>query len=190
MLGPERRSLRQPPESVYYRGCRTQQSAPPRPTARQAARRVRHSRAPRRFRRGRVPKRLRRGQVGNVCTPLGLYTFSNVGAMKRSRNRFPTQRGGFCTPRTGSTITVSTAAVSAAPADTAAKSAAVSATPTDTASEDGPLRSSPPSRGQSSRGALWRAVSCHCIAVQQRNGYCYVQCTVPAIKAALCIEIN
>jgi hypothetical protein len=26
--------------------------------------------------------------------------------------------------------------------------------------------------------------------VQQRHHTCYVQCTVPAIKAALCIEIN
>jgi hypothetical protein len=36
------------------------------------------------------------------------------------RNRFPTQRGGFCTPGTGGAITVSTAAESAMPVDTAA----------------------------------------------------------------------
>ncbi len=131
-----------------------------------------------------------RGQAGNVCKPLGLYTFSNGATVKRSQNRFPTQCGGFRTPGTGGTINVSTAAESAAPADTAAKSAAVSATPADTASEDGPLTSSPPSRGQSSGGALCRPVSCCCIAVQQRHDICYVQCTTPAIKAVLCIEIN
>jgi hypothetical protein len=91
-------------------------------------------------------------------------------------------------PGTGGAINGSTAAESAARADTAAKSAAVSATPADTASEDGPLTSS--SRGQSSGGALWRPVSCCCIDVQQRHRTCYVQCTVPAIKAVLCIEIN
>jgi hypothetical protein len=37
---------------------------------------------------------------------------------------------------------------------------------------------------------LWRPVSCCCTAVQQRPDICYVQCTVPAIKAVLCIEIN
>jgi hypothetical protein len=36
----------------------------------------------------------------------------------------------------------------------------------------------------------WRPVSCCCTAVQQRHDICYVQCTVPAIKAVLCIEIN
>ncbi len=38
--------------------------------------------------------------------------------------------------------------------------------------------------------SLWRPVSCCCIDVQQRHHTCYVQCTVPAIKAVLCIEIN
>jgi hypothetical protein len=169
------------------KACTTADAVPgsPRPTAGQTPRRI--CRGPRR---GRAPKRLRRGQAGNVRKPLGLYTFSNGAAAKRSRNCFPTQRGGFCTPGTGGAINVSTAAESAAPADTAAKSAAVSATPADTASEDGPLTSSLPSRGQSSGGALWRPVSCCCIAVQQRHDICYVQCTVPAIKAVLCIEIN
>ncbi len=112
------------------------QPAPPRPTAGQA---------PRWFRHGQTPKRLRRGQAGIFCSPLGLYTF-NGAAAKRSRNRFPTQRGGFCTPGTDGAINVSTAAESAAPADTAAESAALSATPAVSASEDGPLTSSLPSR--------------------------------------------
>jgi hypothetical protein len=163
---------RQPPEGLHHRGCHARQPAPPRPTARQAS------------------NRIRRGQMGDVSTSVGRYAFSNGAAAKRSWNRFPTQRGGFCPPGTGGDINVSTAAESAAPADTAAKSAAVSATPVDTASEDGPLTSSPPSRGQSSGGALWRPVSCCCIAVQQRHDICYVQYTVPAIKATLCIEIN
>ncbi len=93
-------------------------------------------------------------------------------------------------PGTGGANNVSTAAESAAPAVTAAKSAAVSATLADTAPENGPLTSSLPSRGQSWGGALWRPVSCCCTAVQQRPDICYVQCTVPAIKAVLCIEIN
>jgi hypothetical protein len=37
---------------------------------------------------------------------------------------------------------------------------------------------------------VWRPVSCCCIDVQQRHHTCYVQCTVLAIKAVLCIEIN
>ncbi len=74
---------------------------------------------------------------------------------------------------TGGTNYVSTAAESTAPVDAAAESAApadtaaVPATPADTASEDVPLTSSLPSRGQSSRGALWRAVllasACTCV---------------------------
>ncbi len=175
---------RQPPEGLHYCGRRARQPTPPQPTAGQA---------PRQFRRGRVPKRrkrIRRGQTGDFPTSVGRHSVSNGAAAKRSQNRFPTQRGGFCTPGTGGAINVSKAAESAAPADTAAKSAAVSATPAYTASEDGSLTSSPPSRGQSSGGALWRPVSCCCIAVQQHHDFCYVQCTVPAIKAALCIEIN
>jgi hypothetical protein len=101
---------RQSPEGLHYRRCCARQSASPRPTAGQV---------PRRFRRGQASKRLHRGQAGNFCAPLGLYTF-NSAAAKLSRNRFPTQRGGFCTPGTGGAINVSTAAESAAQADTAA----------------------------------------------------------------------
>ncbi len=119
----------QPPEGLHYCGRRAQQPAPPQPTA------------------GQAPRRIRRSQTGDVSTSLGLYAF-NGAAAKRSRNRFPTQHGGFCTPWTGGAINVSTAAESAAPAE----SAAVSATPADTASEDGPLTSLP-SRGQSSGGS-------------------------------------
>jgi hypothetical protein len=53
----------------------------------------------------------------------------------------PTRRGGFCTPRTSGAITGSTDEV---PVPS-----------TDTATEVGPLTSSPPSRCQSSGGALW-----------------------------------
>ncbi len=104
------------------KACTTTDAAPGSPRRRWAS--------ARRFRRGQVPRQLRRSQVGIVCAPLGLYTFNNGAAAKRSRNRFPTQCEGFCTPGTGGTTNVSTAAESAAPADTAA----VSATPVYTAS--------------------------------------------------------
>ncbi len=42
-------------------------------------------------------------QAGLVLRPAGLFAFLFFGAAtRRSRNRFPTQRGGFCTPGTGS----------------------------------------------------------------------------------------
>jgi hypothetical protein len=58
-----------------------------------------------------------------------------------SRNSFPTWRGGFCMPGVSGAITGATAAV---PIPS-----------TGTAIEVGPLTSSPPSRDQSSGGALW-----------------------------------
>jgi hypothetical protein len=58
-------------------------------------------------------------------------------ATRRSRNRFPTQRGGFCMPGTGG-------ATDAVPVPS-----------TGTATKVGPLTSSPPGRGQSSGGFLW-----------------------------------
>ncbi len=66
-------------------------------------------------------------------------TFS--AARRLSRKRFPTQRGGFCKPGTGGAITGATDVV---PVPS-----------TGTVTEVGPLTSSPPSRGQSSGGALW-----------------------------------
>ncbi len=56
---------------------------------------------------------------------------------------FFTRRGGFCMPGTGGASTASTDKVPISS--------------TDTAQEVGPLTSSPPSQGQSSGGALWRA---------------------------------
>jgi hypothetical protein len=56
---------------------------------------------------------------------------------------FPTRREGFCTPGTGGAFTASTDMVPIPSAGTA--------------QEVGPMTSSPPSRGQSSGGALWRA---------------------------------
>ncbi len=132
---------RQPPEGLHYCGRRGRQPAAPLPTA------------------GQAPRQISRGQTGDIPASVVLYA-----AAKQSRNRFPTQGGGFWMPGTGGAINVSTAAESAAPADATAESAApadtaagygaVSAMPADTASEDGPLTSSPPSRGQSSGGAL------------------------------------
>jgi hypothetical protein len=60
-------------------------------------------------------------------------------ARQRSRNHFPTQRGGFCMPGTGGAFTASTNTVPVPSAGTA--------------QEVGPLTSSPPSRGQSWGGS-------------------------------------
>jgi hypothetical protein len=84
-------------------------------------------------------------------------------ATQRSRNHFSTQRGGFCTPGTAGTFTASTNTV---PVQSAG-----------TAQEVGPLTSSPPSRGQSWGGALWRVVytpgDSHTIPAYSSQ---YVQC--------------
>ncbi len=118
-------------------------------SAGQVPRRLRCGQMSRRLCCGQTSRQLRRGRAGIVCAPLGLCAFNSSAAAKRSRNRFPTQRGGFCTPGTGGAVNASTVAESAAPADTAAESATpvdtatVSATPADTASEDGPLTSPP-----------------------------------------------
>ncbi len=80
-----------------------------------------------------------------VFRPDGFFTFSFFGtAKRRSWNRFRTRRGGFCTPRISGAFTASTNAVPVPSVGTA--------------QEIGLLTSSPPSRGQSSGGALWRAV--------------------------------
>ncbi len=79
--------------------------------------------------------------MGLVFRPTGFYTFLFGAATRRSQNRFPTRRGGFCMPGTGGAFTGATDAVP----DPS----------TGTAQEVGPLTSSPPSRGQSSGGALW-----------------------------------
>jgi hypothetical protein len=98
--GTERRSS---PSAACLHGRRSHawQSAPPRLTA------------------GRAPRRLRSGQAGVVWAAIGLYAFIGT-AVKWSRNRFPTQHGGFCMPGTGGAVTVSTAAESATPQDTPA----------------------------------------------------------------------
>ncbi len=75
------------------------------------------------------------------CQFAGFFTFSSGTATRRSRNRFPTRRGGFCLPGTGGAITGATDAVPVPSMGTA--------------TEVGPLTSSPPGRGQSSGGALW-----------------------------------
>jgi hypothetical protein len=62
---------------------------------------------------------------------------------KQSRNRFPTRRGGFCTPGTSSAFTTSTDAL---PVPSMGTAQGVR-----------PLTFSPPSRGQSWGGAVWRA---------------------------------
>ncbi len=49
-----------------------------------------------------------RHQAGLVFRPAGFYTFLPGAATKRSRNRFPTRRGGFCTPRPGGAFTGAT----------------------------------------------------------------------------------
>ncbi len=91
-----------------------------------------------------APRRSCRNQAGLVFRPAGLFTFLFSGtATRRSRNRFPTRQGGFCTPGTGGAFTPS--------------KDLVHVSSTGTAPEVGPLTSSPPSRGQSSGGALWRA---------------------------------
>ncbi len=129
----------------------------------------------------------RRGQAGVVLTPPGVSAFNCGAAAKQPWNRFPTQRGGFCTPGTGNAVTGSTAVATAAPAATAA----VSATSADAAAKDGPL-TSPSSRGQSSGGALLRPVSprfCSGCTVAPLILFVY-SVQFPAIKAFLCIEIN
>jgi hypothetical protein len=73
--------------------------------------------------------------------PAGFFTFSSGAATRWSRNCFPTQQGGFCTPGTGGSTTGATDEV---PVPS-----------TGTATEVGPLTSSPPSSGQSSGRALW-----------------------------------
>ncbi len=83
---------------------------------------------------GHAPRRSRCHQVGLVFRPAGIITFFGA-AWKRSRNCFPTQRGGFCMPGTSGAFTASTAAVPAMPAGITA--------------EVRPLASYPSNRGQS-----------------------------------------
>ncbi len=80
-----------------------------------------------------------------VFRPAGFFTFFFIGtATRQSWNRFRTRQGGFCMPGTGGTFTASTNAIPV-PSEGIAQ-------------EVGLLTYSPPSRGQSSGGALWRAV--------------------------------
>jgi hypothetical protein len=85
----------------------------------------------------------------------------------KTRNRFPTRRGGFCMPGTGDAITGAT--------DT------VPVPSTGTATEVGPLTSSPPSRGQSSGGALWTP-GYNPTDRLTSWGVLYHPCTVPVYK--------
>ncbi len=114
---------RQPPQSLHSCRCHAWQPASPWQTT------------------SFTPGRSCRNQAGLVFRPTDFYTFPSSAAMRRSRNRFPTQQGGFFMPETGGVITGATDAV---PIPS-----------TGTATEVGPLTSSPTSRGQSSGGALW-----------------------------------
>ncbi len=109
---------RQPPQGLHSCGRHAWQPASPRQTA------------------GFAPRRSCRNHAGLVFRPAGFSTFPSGAAMRRSRNRFPTLQGGFCTPGTGSAFTGAT--------DT------VPVPSTGTAKEVRPLTSSPSSRGQSS----------------------------------------
>jgi hypothetical protein len=91
---------------------------------------------------GFAPRRSCRHQAGLVFRTAGFYTFLPGFATRRSRNNFPTRRGGFCTPGTGGALSGATDALPVPSMGTA--------------KEVGPLTYSPPSRGQSSGGALWK----------------------------------
>jgi hypothetical protein len=94
---------------------------------------------------GLAPRWSCRNHAGLVFRPAGIFTFLFCGTATRwSQNHFPTRRRGFYMPGTGGAFTASTDAV---PVPS-----------TGAAPEVGPLTSSPPSRGQSSGRALWRAV--------------------------------
>jgi hypothetical protein len=114
---------RQPPQGLHGRGRHAWQPASPRQAAGFAPRQPCHNRA------------------GLIFRPAGFSTFPSGAATRRSQNRFPTRRGGFCMPGTGSALTGATDKVPVSS--------------TGTAKEVGPLISSPSSRGQSSGGALW-----------------------------------
>jgi hypothetical protein len=90
---PGRGHRRQPPQGLYGRGRHAWQPASPRQAA------------------GFPPRRPCRHQAGLVFRPAGFYTFLPGAATRRSRNRFPTRRGGFCTPGTGGAFTGATVAV-------------------------------------------------------------------------------
>jgi hypothetical protein len=110
-----------------------------------------------------MPRRFCRNQAGLIFRPTGLFTFLfSSAAARRSWNRFPTWRGGFCTPGTGGAFKAST--------DT------VPVSSLGTAPEVGPLTSSPPSRGQSSGGALWRA------------GYIPGDCLTSWVYSTTCVQ--
>ncbi len=83
-----------------------------------------------------------RNQAGLILRLAGFFSFFFVAASRWSRNRFPTQRGGFSTPGTGGAFTVFT---EAEPVPSVG-----------IATEVRHLTSSPSSRGQSLGGALWR----------------------------------
>ncbi len=111
-----RGGCRQPPQGLHGRGRHAWQSASPRQTA------------------GFAPRRSCRNQTVLVFRPTGFFTFTSSAATRRSWNRFPTRRGGFCTPRTGGAFTGATDVV---PVPS-----------TGTATEVRPLTSSPSGRGQ------------------------------------------
>jgi hypothetical protein len=80
----------QPPQGLHGSGRHTWQPASPWQTA------------------GFAPRWSCRNQAGLVLRPASFFTFSSGAATRRTRNRFPTRRGGFCTPGTGGAFTGAT----------------------------------------------------------------------------------
>jgi hypothetical protein len=109
---PGRGHRRQLPQGLHGRGRHAWQPASPWQTA------------------GFAPRQSCRNQAGLIFRPAGFFIFPSGAATRRSRNRFPTQRGGFCTPGTGGAIISATDAVPVPSMDTA--------------TGVGPLTSSPP----------------------------------------------
>ncbi len=120
---PGRGYRRQPPQGLHGRGRNAWQPASPRQTA------------------GFAPRRSCRNQAGLVFRPAGFFTFLSGATTRRSRNRFPTRRGGFFTPGTSGDFTGATDGVPVPSMGTA--------------KEVRPLTSSRSSRRQSSGGAPW-----------------------------------
>ncbi len=112
----------QPPPGLHGCGSPARQPVSPRQTAKFACRRPSC-----------------RNQAGLIFRHADFFTFLFGATPRRSRNRFPTRRGGFCMPGTGGAFTVSTETI---PVPS-----------TGTATEIRPLTSSPCSRGQSSGGS-------------------------------------
>jgi hypothetical protein len=85
-----RGGCRQPPQGLHGCGRHSWQPVSPRQTT------------------GFAPRQSCCNQAGLVFRPAGFFTFISGAATRRSRNRFPTRRGGFCTPGTGGAFTGAT----------------------------------------------------------------------------------